>query len=532
MNKLDRLKSSIKRNKIILSICLVLIVICVSCLTYSYAIKKQDNDLPEVKEDNKFNEVRISSDREIQLLIDGAYYDIVASMDVFKIEPPKEDVVPKVTVAKADNKEDPQKLNKANKGVAKKEDVKQATEKYETNETSFGIDVSSYQGVIDWKKVKESGVSFAMIRVGFRGYGSGEIFEDRYFRRNVQGAIANNINVGIYFFSAAKDSAEAREEAVWIADTIKNYDISFPVAIDIEIFDEYRLEGVSNAQMTENALVFCRYMESKGYTPMIYSYLKAFNNRFETPKFGNYRIWLAQYNDVATYKGKYYMWQYTSDGSVPGITGRVDMNVAYFSVTNDITKKSEVTGTDGSSSLEEVSFYDADQEVTINKNKELRATPYTNAPNRVGAIETGTKVILKGVSDQFIKIEHDGNILYIDDPSCYDLPDVEFSELSGTYKTTKRVKVFNIPYDIYNSSTLIDADTVIEVLGKSDKFTKIKQGDKIYYVREFDFYTELTNEPVVVEPEEPVIPSEPVTPSEPETPSIEEPPVEEENTNN
>ena len=247
---------------------------------------------------------------------------------------------------------------------------------------------------------------------------------------------------------------------------------------------------------------------------------------------GNYRIWLAQYNDVATYKGKYYMWQYTSDGSVPGITGRVDMNVAYFSVTNDITKKSEVTGTDGSSSLEEVSFYDADQEVTINKNKELRATPYTNAPNRVGTIEAGTKVILKGVSDQFIKIEHDGNILYIDDPSCYDLPDVEFSELSGTYKTTKRVKVFNIPYDIYNSSTLIDADTVIEVLGKSDKFTKIKQGDKIYYVREFDFYTELTNEPVVVEPEEPVIPSEPVTPSEPETPSIEEPPVEEENTNN
>ena len=94
MNKFDRLKSSIKRNKIILSICLVLIVICVSCLTYSYAIKKQDNDLPEVKEDNKFNEVRISSDREIQLLIDGAYYDIVASMDVFKIELPKEDVVP------------------------------------------------------------------------------------------------------------------------------------------------------------------------------------------------------------------------------------------------------------------------------------------------------------------------------------------------------------------------------------------------------------------------------------------------------
>ena len=529
MNKLDRLKNSIKRNKIILSICLVLIVICVSCLTYSYAIKEQDVQEPELKEDNKLNEIRISADKEIQLLIDGAYYDIVASMDVFKIEKPKEDVVPKVTVAKADNKEDPQKLSKANKGVAKQEDVKQATEKYETNETSFGIDVSSYQGVIDWKKVKESGVSFAMIRVGFRGYGSGEIFEDRYFRRNVQGAIANGINVGIYFFSAAKDSAEAREEAVWIADTIKNYDISFPVAIDIEIFDEYRLEGVSNAQMTENALVFCRYMESKGYTPMIYSYLKAFNNRFETPKFGNYRIWLAQYNDVATYKGKYYMWQYTSDGTVPGITGRVDMNVAYFSVTNDITKKSEVTGTDGSSSLEEVSFYDADQEITINKNKELRATPYTNAPNRVGTIEAGTNVLLKGISDQFIKIEYDGNILYIDDVNCYDLPNVEFSELGGTYKTTKIVKVFTMPYDIYNSSTLLDVDTVIEVLGKSDKFTKIKQGEKIYYVKEFDFYTEITQETQEPTPTEV---QEPTTPEVTETPSEETPSEDSENTNN
>ena len=96
--------------------------------------------------------------------------------------------------------------------------------------------------------------------------------------------------------------------------------------------------------MTENALVFCNYVRSKGYTPMIYSYMNALTKKFDTAKFGNERIWLAQYNDEVTYKGKYHMWQYTSSGSVPGISGRVDMNVAYFSVTNDVTKREVVNG--------------------------------------------------------------------------------------------------------------------------------------------------------------------------------------------
>ena len=531
MNKLDKLKISIKRNKIILFICLTLILVCVGSLTYSYATKEKVKDSGvEVDNKEKANEIVISANRGLELMLEGAYYDISSSMSIFVIEPEKEEVVPVVTVAKADNKEDPQKIAKANKGVAKKEDVKEATQKYETNETSFGIDVSSYQGIIDWKKVKESGVSFAMIRIGFRGYGSGEIFEDKYFRRNVQGALANNINVGIYFFSAARDSAEAKEEAVWIADTIKNYDITYPVAIDIEIFDEYRLEGVSNAQMTENALVFCRYIESKGYTPMIYSYLNALNNRFETPKFGNYRVWLAQYNDVATYKGKYYMWQYTSDGSVPGITGRVDMNVAYFSVTNDVTKKSEVTGTDGSSLLEEVAFTDANQEITINKKSELRTSPYINAPNKVDYIDVGEKVILKGISDEFIKIDNDGIVLYIHDLNCYDLPEVQFSELSGTYKTTKQVKMFISPHDIDKNSSVLEAGSVIEVLGKSDEYTKISKDGNTYYVKDLEFYAELetsggevVEEPVVPPVQEPVI-EEPVSNEEPEEETITETP--------
>ena len=144
-------------------------------------------------------------------------------------------------------KEDPSlevKKNEALKGKAKSTTAQKAVEKYETNETSLGIDVSTWQGTIDWKKVKESGINFAMIRCGFRGMESGEITIDSYFLKNIKGAIANNINVGVYFFSMAKNREEAIEEAKWVVNLIKDYDISYPVAIDTEIFDRYRLLSI------------------------------------------------------------------------------------------------------------------------------------------------------------------------------------------------------------------------------------------------------------------------------------------------
>ena len=143
--------------------------------------------------------------------------------------------------AKKISAEDPSKIVKKQqklKGVAKETTAKQDVQRYETNETSLGIDVSTWQGKINWSKVKASGISFAMIRAGFRGTVSGKITEDNQFENNIKGAIANNINVGVYFFSMAKDKEEALEEAKWLYEHIKDYDISYPVAIDIEIFDK------------------------------------------------------------------------------------------------------------------------------------------------------------------------------------------------------------------------------------------------------------------------------------------------------
>ena len=129
-------------------------------------------------------------------------------------------------------------------------DIKQ----YETSGTSLGIDVSKYQGNINWSKVKQDGIDFAIIRVGYRGYGTGKIVMDPYFKKNIEGALANNIHVGIYFYSVAKNEMEALEEANFTINAIKNYNITYPVAFDLEDFNRHRLAGVSYDQLNKNAI--------------------------------------------------------------------------------------------------------------------------------------------------------------------------------------------------------------------------------------------------------------------------------------
>ena len=355
-----------------------------------------------------------------------------------------EEKIEKEAAAKKINKEDPIKIakkNQAKKGVPVDTTAKKAVQTYETNGTSLGIDVSTWQGEIDWKQVKEAGINFAMIRVGYRGTVSGKIGEDRYFERNIKEAIANDINVGIYFFSSAINSKEAKEEAEWIYNKIKDYDITFPVAIDIEVFNEARLKGVSIDQMTENALVFCNYIRSKGYTPMIYSYLSAFNYNFKTEKFANERIWLAQFNNRVTYTGRYYMWQYTSNGRVPGINGAVDMDVAYFTVTRDASKKEEVTGVIKEPDVEEptepveeepketIEFIDVDLDCIVTKE--------VNISSEIGGTSEGTlkvnnNVKVTGLNKDYVRVKVDGKIYYVDDIEFYDvIKDIEYSGSNG-----------------------------------------------------------------------------------------------------
>ena len=218
----------------------------------------------------------------------------------------------------------------------------------EESSVSYGIDVSKWQGSINWQKVAESGVEFAIIRCGYRGNETGKIVMDPYFERNIQGAISNGIAVGVYFYSQSIDEAEARQEAAWVVEVIKNYKITYPVVFDYEGIGQNRIENVTKTQRTNNALAFMDYIRSAGYTPMMYASKNGYLNNWETSRFTNCKIWLAHYTvggKPSDYTGRYDMWQYTSKGSVPGISGNCDLDIAYFKYGSDASTSSvtEVT---------------------------------------------------------------------------------------------------------------------------------------------------------------------------------------------
>lgn len=195
----------------------------------------------------------------------------------------------------------------------------------------LGIDVSSYQGDIDWETVAASGVKFAFIRCGFRGYGSGELVRDEYFDRNVQGAQAAGIDVGVYFYSQATTIQEAVDEADLTLDLIGDYQITYPVVYDWEIVstDSARTDGITVDTLTNCTIAFCEEIKNAGFTPMVYQNKRTSLLKLDLPALKDYDFWLAEYNDQATYYYDYRIWQYCSDGHVPGIEGDVDMNICF-----------------------------------------------------------------------------------------------------------------------------------------------------------------------------------------------------------
>ena len=240
----------------------------------------------------------------------------------------KKVVVPKSTVAAVNSAEDAER-NKKNGGDNVNQT--QANEMFQNEGThSNGIDVSAHQGRINWSQVAASGVQFAIIRCGFRGQTAGAIYEDAYFKTNVAGATANGVKVGIYFYSTAVNENEALEEAAWVVKKISTYRITYPVVYDFEDFGAYRCAGVGGAQATSNALTFLNFVRANGYEPMMYANKHDITSRMSRGSF-NCKFWLAHYTSQTDYKGNVNMWQYTSRGSVPGIAGNVDMDVAYFS---------------------------------------------------------------------------------------------------------------------------------------------------------------------------------------------------------
>ncbi len=193
----------------------------------------------------------------------------------------------------------------------------------------LGIDVSKHNGSINWTEVKNSGVSFVIIRCGYRGSSTGAMIEDPKFRANIEGATAAGLKVGIYFFSQAVNKVEAIEEASMTLALINGYKISYPVFLDVEAAGG-RADGLDKATRTEIVNTYCQTIRNNGYTAGIYANKNWLNEKMNTGIFGSYRIWLAQYAAAPTYNGRYEMWQYSSTGRIGGISGNVDLNLSFL----------------------------------------------------------------------------------------------------------------------------------------------------------------------------------------------------------
>lgn len=192
-----------------------------------------------------------------------------------------------------------------------------------------GIDVSRYQEKIDWKKVAGDGVEYAFIRAGVRGSTEGKIIEDTYFEDNIEGALDNEIAVGVYFFSQATTPKEAVEEAEFVLDMIESYDVTYPIVYDLEevTSEDARTKDLTKEEYTENCIAFCETIKAAGYTPMIYGNLKTFMIMLDMHQVEEYDKWFAYYNPEVYFPYEFSIWQYTSEGSIQGIKGDVDLNI-------------------------------------------------------------------------------------------------------------------------------------------------------------------------------------------------------------
>jgi len=195
-----------------------------------------------------------------------------------------------------------------------------------------GIDVSTFQGDIDWQSVKNDGIDFVMIRAAFRGYETGKLMPDDNFEKNISAANSVGLHTGVYVFSQALTSQEAEEEAELTLGMIQNYQVDFPVALDVEdiLGNEARTSSLSSQDRTEIVLAFLKTIRDAGYTPMIYSSKEFAEGSLILRELRPYKFWLAMYEEQPDFQHSFQMWQYSKTGHVEGIEGNVDMDLSFL----------------------------------------------------------------------------------------------------------------------------------------------------------------------------------------------------------
>lgn len=200
-------------------------------------------------------------------------------------------------------------------------------------EISFvGVDISKTQEYIDFNKVKKAGIDFCMIRVGARGYGTGQLVLDEYFQENIKRATDAGLDIGVYFFSQAITEEEAREEANMVLEQIADYNITYPIGFRMEYIDNdtSRVEQLEKKEKTAIAKAFMETIANAGYTPILYGEKEWLVQKLELILLSDYDVWLSQHEDIPDYPYKFTMWQYSNQGTVDGISGKVNLNISFI----------------------------------------------------------------------------------------------------------------------------------------------------------------------------------------------------------
>lgn len=353
---------------------------------------------------------------------------------------------------KAENaQEDPQAKIEEEKEEAKVQLPDLKASQYETDEITTGIDVSEFQGNIDWKAVADSGIDFAMIRVGYRGMKNGEIKEDACAKYNLQEASKNGLKIGAYFFSTAVTEEEAKEEAEWTKNLLSGYPVTYPVAYNCEGFQNpsSRQFELSVEERTKLADAFLKSIEKGSYTGMFYAAKNELddNNLWNADDLSlNYRIWVAQYSDQtwpektkSDYTGDHVMWQYTNQGKLDGIKGAVDFNVAYFGY----SQSQQAVDENGAEQVEAnvevgVNFTEVEEQVTAKDEVNLRSTMEQGSDdNIVGSMKNGETAVRTGVGNNgWSRIIYNGQTVYcVSNYLTTDLSYVTPQETESEFKT-------------------------------------------------------------------------------------------------
>lgn len=353
---------------------------------------------------------------------------------------------------KAENaQEDPQAKIEEEKEEAKVQLPDLKASQYETDEITTGIDVSEFQGNIDWKAVADSGIDFAMIRVGYRGMKNGEIKEDACAKYNLQEASKNGLKIGAYFFSTAVTEEEAKEEAEWTKNLLSGYPVTYPVAYNCEGFQNpsSRQFELSVEERTKLADAFLKSIEEGSYTGMFYATKNELddNNLWNADDLSlNYRIWVAQYSDQtwpektkSDYTGDHVMWQYTNQGKLDGIKGAVDFNVAYFGY----SQSQQAVDENGAEQVEAnvevgVNFTEVEEQVTAKDEVNLRSTMEQGSDdNIVGSMKNGETAVRTGVGNNgWSRIIYNGQTVYcVSNYLTTDLSYVTPQETESEFKT-------------------------------------------------------------------------------------------------